>query len=281
MAQLKSANAVSSTASQVRALSATKMRKCRVVLLKHEAEGKIMNKLYAAAAAAALAAVPTGAQAATVELALLIDGSGSISSSNFALQRNAYASVLADITALPTDGTVAIGVWQFATGVQQVFAMQEITGANIGALLAAINAMTQLNGSTNISGAIDTATAAIFGNLVTSTRQVIDVSTDGQNNIGNLGTSRANALAAGIDQINCIGIGAGATCAPVQGGTGSFSLQADSFDDFEAALRLKIVREVTGAIPEPSTWAMLILGFGAVGATMRRRQRQTARVSFA
>ncbi len=35
-----------------------------------------------------------------------------------------------------------------------------------------------------------------------------------------------------------------------------------------------------GAVPEPSTWAMLILGFGAVGATMRSR-RQTARVRFA
>jgi hypothetical protein len=41
------------------------------------------------------------------------------------------------------------------------------------------------------------------------------------------------------------------------------------------------VRQVTGGIPEPSTWAMLILGFGAVGATLRRRQRQVARVSFA
>lgn len=35
-----------------------------------------------------------------------------------------------------------------------------------------------------------------------------------------------------------------------------------------------------GAVPEPATWAMLILGFGAVGAAMRRR-RHTARVSFA
>lgn len=34
-----------------------------------------------------------------------------------------------------------------------------------------------------------------------------------------------------------------------------------------------------GAVPEPSTWAMLILGFGAVGATLRRRQ--TARLRFA
>jgi hypothetical protein len=28
-----------------------------------------------------------------------------------------------------------------------------------------------------------------------------------------------------------------------------------------------------GAVPEPSTWAMMILGFGMVGASMRRRRR--------
>ena len=39
------------------------------------------------------------------------------------------------------------------------------------------------------------------------------------------------------------------------------------------------VREVTGAVPEPATWAMFIGGFGAIGGMMRRRQRVT--VSFA
>lgn len=240
-----------------------------------------MKKLFATAAAAvALASLPTSAQAAaTLELALLIDGSGSMSAAEFNLQRQSYANVLGNIAVLPTDGSVAIGIWQFSTGVSQVFAMTEITGANIGALLAAINGMTQLGGTTNIAGAIDTATAAIFGNAINSTRQLIDVSTDGQNNVGNLATSRANALAAGIDQINCIGIGAGANCAPVIGGAGAFAIQADSFHEFQTALERKIVTEVRG-VPEPSTWALLILGFGAVGATMRRR-RQTTSVSFA
>ncbi len=34
-----------------------------------------------------------------------------------------------------------------------------------------------------------------------------------------------------------------------------------------------------GAVPEPATWAMLILGFGVVGGTLRRRRH--VRVSFA
>ena len=36
------------------------------------------------------------------------------------------------------------------------------------------------------------------------------------------------------------------------------------------------------AIPEPATWAMMLLGFGAVGAAMRRNRARThARISFA
>jgi len=35
------------------------------------------------------------------------------------------------------------------------------------------------------------------------------------------------------------------------------------------------------AIPEPATWAMMIIGFGAVGVAMRRRRKDNVRVSFA
>jgi hypothetical protein len=33
-------------------------------------------------------------------------------------------------------------------------------------------------------------------------------------------------------------------------------------------------------VPEPSTWAMMIGGFGVVGLAARRRRRVTARISF-
>ena len=35
------------------------------------------------------------------------------------------------------------------------------------------------------------------------------------------------------------------------------------------------------AVPEPATWAMMILGFGMVGGFMRRRQRQAGRFNLA
>ena len=37
---------------------------------------------------------------------------------------------------------------------------------------------------------------------------------------------------------------------------------------------------VQSAVPEPSTWAMMLLGMGAVGVSMRRRGKVTTRVSY-
>ena len=36
---------------------------------------------------------------------------------------------------------------------------------------------------------------------------------------------------------------------------------------------------LTAAVPEPATWGMMIVGFGAMGATLRRRRTATT-VSF-
>lgn len=37
---------------------------------------------------------------------------------------------------------------------------------------------------------------------------------------------------------------------------------------------------IGGAVPEPATWAMMLLGFGAMGSTIRRRRQKMA-ISFA
>ena len=40
------------------------------------------------------------------------------------------------------------------------------------------------------------------------------------------------------------------------------------------------INPVAAAVPEPAAWAMMILGMGAVGFAMRRRQKVTTRVSY-
>jgi len=41
-------------------------------------------------------------------------------------------------------------------------------------------------------------------------------------------------------------------------------------------VRLTATSEVSGAVPEPATWATMIGGLGMVGATARRRRTRTA-----
>lgn len=37
----------------------------------------------------------------------------------------------------------------------------------------------------------------------------------------------------------------------------------------------------TGAVPEPATWAMMLLGMGMVGGAMRRKSKVTTKVAYA
>lgn len=42
-----------------------------------------------------------------------------------------------------------------------------------------------------------------------------------------------------------------------------------------------IVNGLTGAVPEPATWVMLLLGFGMIGGALRRRQFAGTSTAFA
>lgn len=44
---------------------------------------------------------------------------------------------------------------------------------------------------------------------------------------------------------------------------------------------LSISSSASGAVPEPTTWALMLIGFGALGAAMRRGRRQSVRYEFA
>jgi len=85
--------------------------------------------------------------------------------------------------------------------------------------------------------------------------QTIGINTNGQNFTGIFGTAGERFIGAGFESDPLI----------------------DGIGDFRQ-LRLGDVRstapvlEQAGAVPEPATWAMLLIGFGAVGATLRARK---------
>ena len=210
----------------------------------------------------AFAGAPMCTPGDTVELGLGIDGSSSIESDDFDLQQDAYISVLAG---LPIDGSVSVGVKQFASGVATVHPTTNIASqGDLDALIAAVTAMTQAGGQTQIAGTIDAFTTELLTNAIVSDRQIIDISTDGvQTQAGDPVTSSAAAIAAGIEQVNALGIGVMPT---FNDGVGSFSIEVIDFMDFEDALEGKIMTElcqegIGGEILSINASALLVSGF--------------------
>ncbi|MEO5939097.1 MAG: DUF1194 domain-containing protein [Sphingomonas sp.] len=257
-----------------------------------------MNFRYLSAAVLGMGMLmaPTVAQAQTVdiELALLVDVSGSVDTTEFNLQRQGYVNAFNDaaIQAVFQSGKsagITLIYWSGAGEQSQAVGWTLVNSAASSAAFAALIAATSrpFSGQTAIGSALNYITPSFFNNTFTSAKQIIDVSGDGATNDGaDTLAARNAALAAGIDQINGLPIlGEAGLLAfyqtNVQGGAGSFTTPADSFATFDAALKSKIGRELTGGVPEPTTWAMMVMGFGAVGFSLRRRRNVTMRVRYA
>lgn len=136
-----------------------------------------------------------------VDLAIVIDGSGSISGSDFTLQKEGIKRAIQS-GSFPIDGSVNFSLIQFASTTTTVeIPYTRISNSNdITNIVNQINSISQIGGSTNPGDGILQANDVFNSNGKNSNEQIICLSTDG---VPNAGASLSDALStAKTSQVN-------------------------------------------------------------------------------
>jgi len=196
-----------------------------------------------------------------LNLVLAVDASGSVDDSRFELQKQGYAKAFTNPRVLAAihngnEQAIAVSMVQWTGPTLHVIAVpwMIVRDQRSAELLAAAieRAPRQIfGGGTSLSGAIDFSVLLLRASPYMPTRQVIDISGDGSNNIGRPPQqARDEAVKMGI-RINGLPI---LTVEPdldvyyrqnVVGGPGAFVIPAKTYEVFAAAILRKLVAEIS------------------------------------
>jgi PEP-CTERM motif len=115
---------------------------------------------------------------------------------------------------------------------------------------------------------LDKANASVLSTVTLANQCACDIAFDPLTNQGYVSSAfydaNDNFLYAGLDALN--GVGPGTTFVGQHGPAAPFGMSGLAF------------LGVTGAVPEPASWALMMTGFGLVGYSMRRARRQQSSV---
>lgn len=91
----------------------------------------------------------------------------------------------------------------------------------------------------------------------------------------------SNGVSSFVVPITALGSGAAATLSNIPIFAGNVNTLSVNWTATGNASYGGNLTFIPGGIPEPMTWAMMILGFAAIGFAMRRRNQEAARVRYA
>lgn len=235
----------------------------------------ILNKLtvFVSFCIALMAAEPARAVSADLSLVLAVDVSASIDDEQFRLQRQGYIQAMTSYEVLEairqgTHGRIAVAYFEWSDAGNQALIVDWLLISDeegAGYFRKRLEDTPRPKGHfTSISSAVAYALDLLRANNITSERQIIDISGDGRNNDGPpLEPVRTAAVEAGVT-INGLPIfnykppyPFGPPPEPIDryfeehviAGPGAFIVVAENFDDFERAVRQKLVREIAGVPP--------------------------------
>lgn len=256
-----------------------------------------LRKTLAGAVVALGMAMGSGAFATTiVNLGFAIDHSGSMTNSEFDLQKNGLAGAL-QLIANAADDKVQynVSVITFGADVKTLVAPTLLTSANLGTVQSVITSHIRTNtGSTRTGDAINTLTSLFSGSL--SDLTLFNISTDGVPNAGASWTAAsANAFAAGVDGISFEAISATSSAITTLMGLAGpdavyvenaadlpdptkngFVYRVSDFAGYEAAIGAKIQKIIDttnpSPVPVPAALPLLLGGLGLLGGLRLRRR---------
>ncbi|GFD83854.1 hypothetical protein KUL118_67160 [Tenacibaculum sp. KUL118] len=148
---------------------------------------------------------------AKTDLVFIVDGSGSISATDWNIQRQGIVSALQDPLVVPRDGEITVTVVQFASTARIEFPYRVIDSeADAQAAINAVQSMSQYSGSTGPGYGIALATNHLIGNgALEEDFQSYCMSTDGSPNSGpsvSSTISSAQSAAFTLDRFSVIAI---------------------------------------------------------------------------
>ncbi|SPP99468.1 conserved membrane hypothetical protein [Candidatus Sulfobium mesophilum] len=239
-----------------------------------------------------------------LELALLVDISGSVDSTDFSLQQTGYANAFKDATVIDKIvnsggfGSIAATLVYFSDSATQALPWtlidSQASAIAFGNSIAGLSR--PFSGNTGIVNGLN-FTSPLFNNDFNGTRNVIDWSGDGSETnacsftdpvcaalqaardafLSQSITNSINALVindrdffgnTGTELINSVAY----ATTNVIGGPGAFVIPVTGFDTFQTGVRDKLIQEIS-PVPEPSTFGLLASGLAGILYFSRRLKR--------